>query len=66
MTRPADESDTPITATRVPTRPTHTTVTVTAPATAEDEARKVANVRVSAGAVDVAVEATSVTRSSRC
>ncbi|MGC2175564.1 MAG: hypothetical protein WA614_08895 [Acidimicrobiales bacterium] len=66
MTRQVDETDTLITATQVPTRPIPTTVTVTDPAMAQDAVKKVASVRVSAGAVDVAAEATFVTQSSRC
>jgi hypothetical protein len=36
------------------------------PATAADEARRAASTKASADAVDVAVEATFATRSSRC
>lgn len=66
MTRQVDETDTLITAAQAPSRPTPTTVTVTDPATAEDAVRKVASVRACADDADAAVEATFVTRSSRC
>jgi hypothetical protein len=66
MTRRADEHDTLIRATPVPMRHTRTTITVTDPATAVDEARRGESAKASADVEDVAVEATFATRSSRC